>query len=482
MAESESHGTTHRIMARKRIRIICIAAGVFIVVAALVLWRLPEMLLSNWFPDLSSQERAPFLGPAAQVVLFSLGGVIAIVGVGLSIARHAEELLAAELDQERAALERDRNALSINAHQFERDVERHRREEAVVNRDAGTAREFRARFVTSVEMLTVTGAIKRTAGLYALAALADDWIGFQRREEAQVCINVLCGYLRSPLTSRDGEADTDEAAVRRSGYSIIQSRLATVDEPKVAAWSGFRFDLRDAPITFQASLNQVTIGLDTLIDLSGAEISADRTSFHQIRLTQNGELRIDHARLSGSAGLQISGGHLSETASISLDGTTLSGTAQLQLAGLTLSNDARIELTLGAVSDRASVALRIKQLDSSSVHVEGSYSDQTLLSVRAARIRDRSYLDLGDVEISGEARLRLSSSGVSGEGSILLHRAALRFSGLEFDHDARPNTRGMILARGTTSIADGKAFGTSAFIDREGITEAIVELSDVVAD
>ncbi|WP_186760255.1 pentapeptide repeat-containing protein [Arthrobacter alpinus] len=53
---------------------------------------------------------------------------------------------------------------------------------------------FSERFAKSAEMLGSDRAATRMGGVYALAALADVWV-----ENRQQCVDLLCGYLRTPM-------------------------------------------------------------------------------------------------------------------------------------------------------------------------------------------------------------------------------------------------------------------------------------------
>ncbi|KFF58143.1 hypothetical protein JF66_20840, partial [Cryobacterium sp. MLB-32] len=173
--------------------VITIGAVAFVLLGVAAIVLLPRSLLDAWAPGLSAQERGPLLGPISQVVLFGFGGLIAVVGVGLSLARHGQELEAADRDRGRADLQRQTALL-------DREKEDSRRGEAKSQVRIDANRTLRGRFVTAVELLSASdSATKRTAGMYALVALADDWQAFGSREEVQVCIDVLCGYLRAPL-------------------------------------------------------------------------------------------------------------------------------------------------------------------------------------------------------------------------------------------------------------------------------------------
>ncbi|MFD9702633.1 pentapeptide repeat-containing protein [Lentzea sp. NPDC059081] len=77
----------------------------------------------------------------------------------------------------------------------------------------------------------------RLAGIYALAALADEW-----PEQRQVCIDVLCSYLRIPYEpDLDSEWFHDaESEVRLTITSLISQHLR--DGARVS-WRGHDFDL-----------------------------------------------------------------------------------------------------------------------------------------------------------------------------------------------------------------------------------------------
>ncbi|GAA4995748.1 hypothetical protein GCM10023335_05120 [Streptomyces siamensis] len=59
------------------------------------------------------------------------------------------------------------------------------------------ASQLADRYTTAAEQLGHDQAAVRLAGVYALARLADDW-----EEQRQVCIDVLCAYLRMPYETR----------------------------------------------------------------------------------------------------------------------------------------------------------------------------------------------------------------------------------------------------------------------------------------
>jgi uncharacterized protein YjbI with pentapeptide repeats len=149
--------------------------------------------------------------------------------------------------------------------QFSRAVDKY--ELAMRRRDDEEVRDLRARFSTAAEQLAHTSPAVRIAGVYAMSALADDWAKLGRSNEVQVCVDVLCGYLRLPYSSERGEqcskvvikrpADIsgmtreehfeykqNEAHVRRTIVSVIAAHLrpSTADAEEVEEGEGEKQD------------------------------------------------------------------------------------------------------------------------------------------------------------------------------------------------------------------------------------------------
>ncbi len=74
---------------------------------------------------------------------------------------------------------------------------------AIEHREAKlkTAEHFSERFSQAAEMLGSERSATRIGGVYALAALADEW-----SENRQQCVDLLCAYLRTPMQCREANA------------------------------------------------------------------------------------------------------------------------------------------------------------------------------------------------------------------------------------------------------------------------------------
>lgn len=65
----------------------------------------------------------------------------------------------------------------------------------------------------------------RLAGVYALAALANDWHGAGDDAQTQVCVDVLCAYLRLAYDPKSAKATAGEQQVRWTVIKVIRDHL-----------------------------------------------------------------------------------------------------------------------------------------------------------------------------------------------------------------------------------------------------------------
>ncbi len=96
------------------------------------------------------------------------------------------------------------------------------------------AEQLSKRYQDAAEQLGHEKAAVRLAGVYSMARLADEW-----PEQRQVCIDVLCAYIRMPAS----ESDTHDQHVRRAIFSVIRQHLQKSAEP---SWSELMFDFTEA--------------------------------------------------------------------------------------------------------------------------------------------------------------------------------------------------------------------------------------------
>ncbi|MET9686716.1 pentapeptide repeat-containing protein [Streptomyces coeruleorubidus] len=169
--------------------------------------------------------------------------VLGAVGAGLLIYRFVvDPLVANTADALKLTLYRKQRIAESDAHR------------ADVN-------QFADRYTTAAEQLGHDKAAVRLAGVYALARLVDDW-----EEQRQVCVDVLCAYLRMPYrTDPDATGYKEgEHEVRHTIIRLIRDRLC-LSSGHPRSWQGLDFDF--TAVAFDGG------------SLSGATFSGGEVSF-----------------------------------------------------------------------------------------------------------------------------------------------------------------------------------------------------------
>jgi uncharacterized protein YjbI with pentapeptide repeats len=183
------------------------------------------------------------------------------------------------------------------------------------------ARTLNERFATAADKL---GSDKppavRLAGVYAMAGLADDW-----PENRQICVEVLCAYLRLPHESDPGDDAPAEkrlqfGASREVRHTVIRVIAAHLKDDAAVSWQGLNFDFTG--VVFDGgsftrarfSGGEVSfIGAEFcgkvdfqyaefsggVVDFSGAKFSGGEVSFRSIRCS-GGVVGFVHAEFSGA--------------------------------------------------------------------------------------------------------------------------------------------------------------------------------------
>ncbi|MFC8661344.1 pentapeptide repeat-containing protein [Streptomyces sp. NPDC057199] len=165
------------------------------------------------------------------------------------------------------------------------------------------ASQLADRYTTAAEQLGHDQAAVRLAGVYALARLADDW-----EEQRQVCIDVLCAYLRIPYQPDPTQADhkAGEREVRWTIIRVIRSHLLDPTEP--TTWCTYTLDFTDA--TFDGGDLSHGLFLGT-VDFGGAQFSGGTFRFSGADFS-DGTVDFDSADFSGGTvdfrGADFSGG------------------------------------------------------------------------------------------------------------------------------------------------------------------------------
>ncbi|MEH0449680.1 pentapeptide repeat-containing protein [Streptomyces sp. B21-102] len=181
------------------------------------------------------------------------------------------------------------------------------RKQRIAESDAHRAdvNQFADRYTTAAEQLGHDKAAVRLAGVYALARLADDW-----EEQRQVCIDVLCAYLRMPYQP---EADAPryregEREVRRTIIRLIGNHLRLAAEHP-HSWQRFDFDFTG--VTFDAGDFHQAVFSGGSVAFAGAEFRDAEVSFREAVFSDgsvdfsdavfsSGNVAFDKAKFSGA--------------------------------------------------------------------------------------------------------------------------------------------------------------------------------------
>ncbi|MFC9176810.1 pentapeptide repeat-containing protein [Streptomyces sp. NPDC057107] len=189
------------------------------------------------------------------------------------------------------------------------------------------ATQLTERYTKAAEQLGHEQAAVRLAGVYAMARLADDW-----PEQRQVCVDVLCAYLRMPYETDVNEPGFrhGEREVRLTIIRIIRSHLQ--DPTEDTTWCGRDLDFTGT--TFDGGdFNGATFSGGRVV-FDRATFSGDKVDFEGARFSgalvgfggatfPHGQVTFRDARFSG--GLVYFGGAIFSGAQVTFHRATFSG-------------------------------------------------------------------------------------------------------------------------------------------------------------
>src|SRR5215469_5311006 len=149
----------------------------------------------------------------------------------------------------------------------------------------------------------------RLAGVYAMAGLADDW-----PEHRQMCVEVLCGYLRMPYEPEPGDDAPVEKrlafqASREVRHTVIRVITAHLNGTAPVSWCGLNFDFAGA--VFDGGDFSGAKFSGGTVNFSNAEFPGGTVSFAGAEFS-GGTVSFALAKFTGAmvdfAGAEISGG------------------------------------------------------------------------------------------------------------------------------------------------------------------------------
>ncbi|MEV7395441.1 pentapeptide repeat-containing protein [Streptomyces sp. NPDC091215] len=153
------------------------------------------------------------------------------------------------------------------------------------------ASQLADRYTTAAEQLGHERAAVRLAGVYALARLADDW-----EEQRQVCVDVLCAYLRMPYNPDPTatEHKTGEREVRHTIIRVIRDHLQNPDAP--TSWCRFDFDFTGG--TFDGG-DLSGSSFRGRVSFADSVISSGTVSFERAEFLPGSSISFTHAQFNG---------------------------------------------------------------------------------------------------------------------------------------------------------------------------------------
>lgn len=193
--------------------------------------------------------------------------------------------------------------------------------------DLEVTRGLRDRFTTIAGQLADPASAVRTAGVYAMEALANDWLTRGVYSEAQACINVLCSYVRTPYAPPQGRGQnqtrrivrntlTDRAVEDHYEYrqddrevrqSIVRTIVAHLKVDSKVKWSDLDFDFTGAHLD-NADFSYAIF--NKRVSFERAELVGSSTGFNHAIFTASASFKeakfcsvrttFDHAKFLGA--------------------------------------------------------------------------------------------------------------------------------------------------------------------------------------
>lgn len=122
--------------------------------------------------------------------------------------------------------------------------------------------ELRSRYARSAEQLASDKTAIKLAGLHSLAALADDWMEIGNQGEKQVCVSLICSFIRSARLPEE----TGEQMVLQTATEIPLERLKEQYLGTTRSWSDCKIDLSQSRVNSMLSNMVIAGGSLTMLE------------------------------------------------------------------------------------------------------------------------------------------------------------------------------------------------------------------------
>lgn len=410
-----------------------------VVAASLIYWQAELLTLDG--ESVASVESAELLD-ITRSTAFSLGaiGAIAALLVGYRRQKSTEDAHQQELDKH--AHEVQKHADEVDAAQKNLALERDKQRAEQISK-------LHDRYAKAVEQLADDKVTIRLGGVYVLAALADDWRARDNYRQQQVCVDMLCSYLRSAeYKVVDSEAALPEAYTQvdwdklKMDQPVRKAALECLSEIKRYEVKGPDAVLAKSVVKLKSSVN-AGLGIPSppplRMDLQGIQLVG--LDLRHARLSY---LPLERAKLMSAdlTGADLTSAKLNHAA---LNGATLTGT------NLTRTDLSDASLRYCNLKGAYMIGTKLANTTILPPHVDGdgSIDDAVIIGVDFAAAF-RVYGSGSSVIIDEETLDRAGDYMDGGEGQSIRRRP------LDADDpDGLARVRSLIAAAGLGEKSDG---------------------------
>ncbi|MGW4208017.1 pentapeptide repeat-containing protein [Lentzea sp. NPDC004789] len=278
---------------------------------------------------------------------------------------------------------------------------------------------FNERYVSAAEQLGHERFAVRLAGVYAMVGLADDWPAGR-----QTCVDVLCGYLRTPYpegdpTDREVRQEIIKTLLDHVWDHEIGERPVRMDFRKVQfedldlSRRKFSAEMDFEKAVFHGKLTNFSECLFTgVVNFYGATFKSEKTSFADSNF-RDGTVNFRRATFSGKlvdfadavflkSDLSFAEATVADGTKVSFEGTRMQASS-ISLENVALRNaelDFSLMLFMPSTAYRAKSGLNLRKMlaNNTSVTFKGSKINDAVLSLGHARLVDCT-IDLEDLEL-----------------------------------------------------------------------------------
>lgn len=353
--------------------------------------------------------------PLAAVV----GGAVAVaVGIRRQSSTEASHQLALEQS------ERERESTAAN---LKLALERSERERVSGLRD---------RFTTAAEQLAHEKAAIRLAGVYALAALADEWHEVGEYRETQVCIDLLCAYQRTPRPKTGklvgnvvGVPELAETEVRTTISSVVGSHLRRGDPEQSARWERYDFNFKGA--VFDAGHHDLSgVSVGGTLDFSGVKMRGQVfLDLVGLCLRAGGRIRFTNAELDDDGRLFIREAMVSEDTELWLNHVKVTEGATVDLTQTDVEAGGVVDLTMSIAGDRGAFMWGKAKISGGIVRASGFRADGGTVGVGASIIEDKSVIIFDGARINSGGNVMVSAERIAFGSTVRLGGAIVKEGG-----------------------------------------------------